>query len=101
MAAIASVPVVLLISVIGYFIFRTPPPAPPPVVIVTPPLPTAIADAGEDAGVDGGEAEDGGLSDGGSADGGLLEDGGLPDAGPPKKVRKKSNEAPLPPWLRH
>jgi hypothetical protein len=97
MIALAGVPAVLVLALIGWFLLRSS--EPPPVVIVTPPTPVAAVDAGTDAGVDGGEAGDGGELDGGPSDGGT-DDGGTPDAGPPKK-KKKSNDVQLPPWLRH
>lgn len=89
MLALAAVPAVLILGVVGWFVFRSPPPEPVPVVTPPPPVVAEVHDAGAAAEVaDAGAAEE--------HDAGAPE---VPDAGPPKK-KKKKNEVPLPPWLR-
>ncbi len=96
--ALAAVPGVLLLAIVGWLVLRPspePPPPPPPVVALPPPETSPAVDAGEhDAGT---EDADAGVADGGSDE---SHDGGeSADGGPPKKKKKKSNVV-LPPWLR-
>lgn len=94
MIAIAGVPALVVVAVVGWFVFRSPPPAPDPIPEPPPPVvaPSHAEDAGTEA-ADAGEASDAGAADAG--------DGGTEsaDGGPPKKKKKKSNVV-VPPWLR-
>jgi serine/threonine-protein kinase len=94
MLAIAAIPAVAIVVVVGWFVFRSPPAEPPPVVAAPPPpviAPVEVADAGADAGAEEADAGSVDASDGGAEP--------AADAGPPKK-KKKKNDALIPPWLR-